>query len=164
MEQEAVELCFGRVDEALAIMQEVSEWGKQMGLRIWPKEWLTREALLGMDVKEENFCVALYGKSAVGAFILQEQDQQYWPNARQGEALYLHKLCVGRKFAHQNMACRIVGAIAEKCKEEGISRIRLDTSLDEQKVRKIYLGMGFKIVDIIDYNNGRSMALYEYEI
>jgi len=35
--------------------------------------------------------------------------------------------------------------------------------LDERKVRKIYLGMGFKIVDIIDYDHGRSMALYEYE-
>ena len=39
--------------------------------------------------------------------------------------------------------------------------IRLDMGLDEKKVRKIYLDAGFKIVDIIDYPNGHSMALYE---
>ncbi len=36
--------------------------------------------------------------------------------------------------------------------------------LDEKVVRKIYLNAGFKIVDIIDYDNGRSIALYELEV
>ncbi len=48
--------------------------------------------------------------------------------------------------------------------EKGIHYIRLDTGLDEKKVRKIYLCAGFKIVDIIDYENGNSMALYEMEV
>lgn len=30
--------------------------------------------------------------------------------------------------------------------------------------RSIYLNEGFKIIDIIDYENGRSMALYELEV
>lgn len=38
------------------------------------------------------------------------------------------------------------------------------TGLDEKAVRKIYLNAGFKIVDIIDYDNGRSIALYEMEV
>ena len=46
----------------------------------------------------------------------------------------------------------------------GIKYIRLDTVLDEKVVRKIYLKAGFKIVDIIDYDNGNSMALYEMEV
>ena len=39
-----------------------------------------------------------------------------------------------------------------------------DTGLDEKVVRKIYLSAGFKIVGIIDYDNGRSIALYELEV
>lgn len=31
-------------------------------------------------------------------------------------------------------------------------------------VRKIYLDAGFKIVNIIDYDNGNSMVLYELEV
>lgn len=42
--------------------------------------------------------------------------------------------------------------------------IPLDTGLNEKVVRKIYLKAGFKIVDIIDYDNGNSMALYEMEV
>ena len=140
------------------------EWGQEKQLRVWPKEWLTREELLTEDAAEEDFGVAKAGGESLGAFILQRQGGEYWPDALKGEAVYLHKLCVLREFAHQNAARKIVEAIACKCRKEGISYIRLDTALDEKKVRKIYLGMGFKIVDIIDYENGRSMALYEYEV
>ena len=45
-----------------------------------------------------------------------------------------------------------------------IKYIRLDTGLDEKVVRKIYLDAGFKIVNIIGYDNGNSMALYELEV
>ena len=56
--------------------------------------------------------------------------------------------------------------LTEEVKPENfcIEYIRLDTGLDEKVVRKIYLNVGFKIVDIIDYDNGRSVALYELEI
>ena len=158
-----MEIHFGRVDEAISIMQKVSVWGEEKGFRIWPKEWLTKENLLTDDVLEENFGVAVSNGKNVGAFILQEQDGEYWPGAPGGEAVYLHKLCVCREFSHQNMARKIVEVIAEQCRESKIPYIRLDTALDEKKVRKIYLEMGFRIVDIIDYDNGRSMALYEYE-
>ncbi len=158
-----MEIYFGRVDEAIAIMQKVSEWGAEKGLRIWPKEWLTKEKLLTGDVLEEDFGLAVWDGENVGAFILQKQDMEYWPKAPKAEAVYLHKLCVCREFSHRNAARKIVEEIARQCRENKIPYIRLDTALDEKKVRKIYLEMGFKIVDIIDYDNGRSMALYEYE-
>jgi len=46
----------------------------------------------------------------------------------------------------------------------GVRYIRLDTGLVEKVARKIYLSAGYKIVDILDYPNGRSMALYELEV
>ncbi len=36
--------------------------------------------------------------------------------------------------------------------------------MDGKVVRKIFLNAGFKIMDIIDFDNGRSMALYEMEV
>ena len=78
--------------------------------------------------------------------------------------MYLHKLCVKREYAHRNMTRLVVEAIKEECRKNGTKYIRLDTGLDEKVVRKIYLNAGFKIVDIIDYDNGRSVALYEMEV
>ena len=42
--------------------------------------------------------------------------------------------------------------------------MRLDTGLEEKVARKIYLSAGYKSVDILDYPNGRSMALYELDV
>ena len=58
----------------------------------------------------------------------------------------------------------VVDAVRAECRKRGVRRIRLDTGLDEKAVRRIYLNAGFKIVDIIDYPNGGSMALYELEV
>ena len=58
----------------------------------------------------------------------------------------------------------VVEAIREECRKNGAKYIRLDTGLYEKGGRKIQLNAGFKIVDIIDYDNGRSVALYEMEV
>lgn len=100
----------------------------------------------------------------VCAFILQWSDSEYWSDEPEYAAAYIHKLCVRREFAHCGMTKSIVAAVRRLCMEKGIRYIRLDTGLDEKKVRKIYLCAGFKIVDIIDYENGNSMALYEMEV
>lgn len=98
------------------------------------------------------------------AFILQWSDTEYWKKAPKYEAAYLHKFCVLRQFAHREMTKVVVEALRKECQRRGIKYIRLDTDLDEKVIRKIYLNVGFKIVNIIDYDNGRSMALYEMNV
>lgn len=62
------------------------------------------------------------------------------------------------------MTALVTEALRIECRNRGIRYIRLDTALDEKTIRKIYLNAGYKIVDIIDYPNNRSMALYELEV
>ncbi len=159
-----MELQFGKVDEAISVMKEVAAWGRERGYRVWLDEWLTRDELITPEAQPENFCIGVENGKIVCAFILQEKDSEYWENVVEGEAVYLHKLCIAREFAHMNMSRKVVEEIASYASKKGIKYIRLDTGLDEKVVRKIYLHTGFKIVDIIDYPNGHSMALYEYEV
>ena len=159
-----IEIQFNKMDEAISIMREVAAWGREQGYRVWPDEWLTPEELITPDAQLENFCVGTLGGEIACAFILQWADTDYWPNAPKYEAAYLHKFCVRRAFAGMGMTKLVVDAIKEECRKRGVRYIRLDTGLDEKVVRKIYLNAGFKIVDIIDYPNGRSMALYEMEV
>lgn len=158
-----MELHFDRMQEAISIMREVAAWGRAKGYRVWPDEWLTSEELITSEAQPENFCVGTINGKAVCGFILQWRDSQYWPQAPECEAAYIHKFCVRREFAGQGMAAAAVHAVREECRSRGIRYIRLDTALDEKLVRKIYLSIGFRIVDIINYSNGRSMALYEME-
>ena len=145
-------------------MREVAEWGRAQGFRIWLDEWLTPEELITNEAKPENFCIGKVEGKTVCAFILQASDSDYWKDSSVVPAVYLHKLCVKREYAHRNMTKAVVEAIKEECRKNGVKYIRLDTGLDEKTVRKIYLNVGFKIVDIIDFDNGRSMALYELEV
>ena len=159
-----IKILFNKVDEAILIMKEVADWGRAKGLRVWRDEWLTREELITAEAQPENFCIGVLDGKYVCAFILQWSDLEYWKNSPKYEAVYLHKFCVRREFAHREMTKSIIEAIKNFCREKNIKYIRLDTRLDEKVVRKIYLDAGFKIVNIIDYDNGNSMALYELEV
>ena len=128
------------------------------------KPWLTEEELITLDAQPENFCIGTIDGEIACGFILQWTDAVYWPNAPEQEAAYLHKFCVLRRFAGRGMTKLVTEAIRSECRRRGIRYIRLDTGLDEKAVRKIYLKAGYKIVDILDYPNGRSMALYEMEV
>ena len=161
---ERMNIVHNQVEEAIAVMREVAQWGREKGFRIWLDEWLTPEELLADEVKPENFCIGTADGKTACAFILQRRDSEYWKDSSEVQAVYLHKLCVKREYAHRNMTRLVIEAIKEECRKNGIKYIRLDTGLDEKVVRKIYLNAGFKIVDIIDYDNGRSVALYEMEV
>lgn len=155
---------FNEVSAAISVMKEVAAWGREQGYRVWPDEWLTAKELITVDAQPENFCIGIIDDEIACAFILQWADADYWPDAPAYEAAYLHKFCVRREFSHRKMTKSVVEAIKKLCKDRNIRYIRLDTGLDEKAVRKIYLEAGFKIVNIIDYDNGNSMALYELEV
>ncbi len=161
---EKIEIHFGEVENAISVMREVAAWGRKQGYRVWPDEWLTAEELLTPDAQPENFCIGTIDGEIACGFILQWTDAVYWPNAPEQEAAYLHKFCVLRRFAGRGVTKLVTEAIRSECRRRGIRYIRLDTGLDEKAVRKIYLKAGYKIVDILDYPNGRSMALYEMEV
>ena len=154
----------GEVDRAIEIMREVAAWGRSRKLRVWPEEWLTKEELLTEEAQPENFYVGTLDGEAVCAFILQWSDREYWTNAPECEAAYLHKFCVRRKFAHQNMTGQVLECVKTECVQRGVSLIRLDTGADEPVVQKIYMDAGFKIVKTLERNGVPIMFLYELDV
>ena len=162
--KEQLTLLFNRQDAAISVMKEVAAWGRAQGFRIWPDHWLTREELTTPEAQPENFCIGILGGEIACAFILQWSDTAYWPQAPKFEAAYLHKFCVRRKLAGMGMTKLVTEAIRAECRKRGIRYIRLDTALDEETVSKLYLDAGFTIVKVLEYSNGRSMALYELEV
>lgn len=152
------------VEKAIEIMREVAACGRAKGLRVWLDEWLTKEELVTREAQLENFYVGSIDDEDVCSFILQWEDSEWWPGAPKYEAAYLHKFCVRRKYAHRYMTSQVVEAIKEECSKFGARYIRLDTSYDEEVVKQIYLNVGFEIIKVIKFDNGKEMVLYELEI
>lgn len=156
-----LEIRNNEVDKSIEIMKEVSEWGRNKGLRVWLDEWLTADQLITADVGPENFYVGSINGEDVCSFVLQWKDNEWWPDSPKYEAAYLHKFCVRRSYAHMKMTCKVIDSIKQECKKYGVNSIRLDTANDEKVVKQIYLDAGFKIVKVIEFDNRRAMALYE---
>lgn len=152
------------VDESINIMKEVAEWGRSKGYRVWLDEWLTREQLINDEATEETFCVGYVDKEPACTMILQWSDRTWWPKAVNYEAAYIHKLCVRRKFAGMGLVQQCMEFAIKECKRNGAKFIRLDTGRDEEKMRRLYTSLGFKIVELVQLKNNKEMALFEYEI
>ena len=154
----------GQPEWAIAIMREVAAWGRSRGFRVWPDDWLTESELLTEDTRPEDFYVGTVDGQPACAFILPWRDREYWPDAPPWEAAYLHKLCVRREFAHQNMTRQVVERVKEECTRRGVRLIRLDTGADEPVVQTIYLNAGFEIVKVLEHNGRPVMLLYELKL
>jgi hypothetical protein len=71
-------------------------------------------------------------------------------------------LCVYR-IAGQGLPQLMVDFVAQKAKEQGVSLLRADTNASENKLRKVYQDLGFKLVKILD-EDYRKTAFYERDL
>lgn len=89
IDRQKVEIIYNQVDEAISVMKEVAQWGRERGLRVWLDEWLTPEELITEEAKPENFCIGKVDGKTACAFILQNSDFEYWKDSFSVQALKL---------------------------------------------------------------------------
>jgi len=159
-----IEFKQGQVDLAIDIMREVAQWGREKGLRVWMDEWLTRDLLITEEADPSCFYVAYVDKQPAACMILQWQDRLWWPDAPKYQAAYIHKLCVRRDFAGQGLPGACLDYAVKACKSQGAEYVRLDTGWDEERMKVLYTSLGFEIVEKLERQKGKAMALYEYKI
>ncbi len=153
----------GDVDTAIYIMKEVATWGRSIGLNVWKDEHLTREGLM-VNVFEDDFYVGKVLGNNACCMLLQWSDTFFWPNSKENEAGYVHKLCVRREYAGMGLPGKMIEFAIEECKRRNIIYLRLDTGWDNEKLCNLYKNLGFEIVDKFLFDNGAAMALFEMKI
>lgn len=153
----------GDIDTAINIMKEVTKWGRSVGLNVWKDEYLTREKLL-QDINEDNFYIGQVSGDNACCMILQWNDTVFWPQAKENEAGYIHKLCVRRKYSGIGLSRKMVEFAIEECKRRNIGYLRLDTGWDKKKLWNLYESLGFKLVGKILLDDRGEFALFEMKI
>ena len=157
------------VDKAILVMRDAGKWMVDSGIA--PSKWwdlpnLNKEFLF-QYAKAEEFYVCLVNHEPAAAAILQfSQNAQDWEKIDKDKkipALYIHWLCVMRKFAGKNFTKSIIDFASEMAKKKKIKYLRVDTNAEEEKLRNLYENLGFKLQEIIkeDY---RTTAFYEKEV
>lgn len=153
----------GEIEAAINIMKEVTNWGRSVGLSVWKDEYITKKKLLE-GVNEDNFYVGQVSKDNASCMILQWKDILFWPEAKENEAGYIHKLCVRRKYSGIGLSQKMVEFAIQECKKRNIGYLRLDTGWNKKKLCNLYESLGFKLVGKVILDDRGEFALFEMKI
>jgi hypothetical protein len=95
--------------------------------------------------------------------MFQLEDPEFWPDAVPGEAAYLHRLAVRRRFAGGRLSSLLLDWSREKTRQLGRKYLRMDTETTRLKLRERYERYGFQYHS--ERNMGRfSVIRYQYQI
>ena len=86
------------------------------------------------------------GAELCACMYLHNEDPIFWPNAIAGEALYIHRLAVARRFAGHRFSHAMLDWAAREAMSTGRDFVRLDCE-PRPKLLALYRDAGFLAVD-----------------
>ncbi|MBN1622736.1 MAG: GNAT family N-acetyltransferase [Clostridia bacterium] len=146
-----------------AILTEAANWMISQGFRNWDPESFGIEAMKDKNNLDELFICYLDDEPA-GCIKLQERDEMFWPDAREGEALYVHKLAVKRKYAGLGISGYMLEWAKAQVSHRGRQFLRLDCIADREKLAGFYESQGFVRVDEKKVLQYFMSARYEFRV
>jgi GNAT superfamily N-acetyltransferase len=144
------------------ILKEGARWLEQAGMPLWRDENL-EFARVAADVNAGLFFVAELSGESAGIVKFQLEDLAYWPDMRQHDAAYVHRLAIRRRFAGTGLSIAILRWAVPRTHTLGRQSLRLDCPASRPRLRAFYEDFGFRHHS--DEQLGDYMASrYEYDV
>lgn len=141
-----IEIRQARVTDApviAEILQEADTWAEQTHERLWLESEL-EPAQIAAEVRSGEFFLAMHADAPIGTLRYQLEDALFWPDAADGEAAYVHRLAVRRRWAGRGVAAQMLSWAARRAVADGRAILRLDTDMTRPRLRAMYLDCGFR--------------------
>jgi GNAT superfamily N-acetyltransferase len=148
----------GNVTDFLSVIDGVIDWCDASGKPMWKKSDIHADAFLS-TLEPDSIVVLKHGANLAAAMILQWVDPVFWPEAKPGEAGYVHKLCVARRYAGRDLSRKMLDYAKSACATRGVRLLRLDTDATRPALRSLYERNGFALVGFLD--RVKRYCLYE---
>lgn len=154
------------VDQAISVIYNAATWLKKSGKnpsKWWQPQNINRDFLLKHAEPNEFYVAIVNGKPSAAVILQNNERNQSWKSVDKDnsqQALYLHWLCVNRKFAGQNLPQVIVDFANQQALKRNIKLLRLDTNAHETKLREIYENLGFSLMGI-KKEESQNIAFYQ---
>ena len=129
-------------DVVVAILREAATWLEQRGMPLWQAAAFTSECV-APDIASERYMLARWRGSPAGVFKYQRDDPDIWPDAIPGEAAYIHRVAICRRYAGSGLAGVLLHAAAARAQREGCRYLRLDCEFARPRLRAVYERCGF---------------------
>ena len=136
-----------------AILREAAVWLEQRGMPLWQPAAFEPDRL-APDIVRGSYMLAWWRGSPAGVFKYQREDPEIWPDALPGEAAYVHRLAICRRYAGSGLAAVLLDTAAARAQSEGCRYLRLDCEAARPRLRAVYERCGFT------YHSAHALGAY----
>ena len=141
------------LDIVASIMEEAAAWLEDMGWPLWKDDELNGIKMRA-DIESGLIFIGFCHGDAGGTIRYQPEDKLFWPDVPTGEAAYVHRIAVLRKYSGGDLSRALIDWAAERARTEGRKFLRLDCESDRRKLRAVYERFGF------EYHSDRQVGPY----
>jgi GNAT superfamily N-acetyltransferase len=124
------------------IIEEAAEWLEEIGSPLWKDDELNRGTMRS-DIDAGLFFIGYCDGNPGGTIRYQQQDNLFWPDMISGEAAYVHRIAVRRKYSGGELSKSLIDWAAARAKAEGRKFLRLDCESTRMSLRAVYENFGF---------------------
>ncbi len=125
------------------ILGEAARWLDQCGMSLWKVGELSPSSIAD-DVSASLFFLAECNGESAGTGKFQLEDLLFWPDVRQEESAFIHRLAVKRAFAGGPVSSALLQWSVERTRSRGRRYLRLDCEASRPRLRAIYEHFGFR--------------------
>ena len=99
--------------------------------------------LMRSEVEAGLFFIGFCNGEPGGTIRYQHEDQQFWPDVNPGEAAYLHRIAVLRKYSGGELSTALLDWAVERATLDGKKFLRLDCDSSRPRLKSVYEKYGF---------------------
>lgn len=133
------------VPETDALIHEAADWLAAKGEPLWGPNETSYEELESV-ARAGELVIGRVGGCLASCMYLHGEDRLFWPDVPLGEAFYVHRLAVARKYARRGFAQAMLQWAEEEARLKGRKFLRLDCE-PRPKLLELYRCAGFMPID-----------------
>jgi GNAT superfamily N-acetyltransferase len=133
------------IPEVHALILEAARWLTAKGEPLWGGPETSGEELARV-ARAGELVTGWIGSELCACMYLHNEDPIFWPDVVAGEALYIHRLAVVRRFAGRGFSFAMLDWAAREARSTGRNFLRLDCE-PRPKLLALYRDAGFVAVD-----------------
>lgn len=143
-----------------SVLAEAAEWLKSKGEAIWQPQDYASENIFS-DVASGMYFLAFQDNQAVGVVRFQLSDPTFWPELKEEDSAFVHRLAVRRHVARHGISTALLDFALAHAKSLGKTYLRLDCVANRTALCRFYEGYGFKFHS---YHQVGSWRVARYEL
>lgn len=133
------------VVETDVLIREAADWLIAKGEALWGSNETSYDELVRV-AREGELVTGRVAGTLAACMYLHGEDTLFWPQAKPGEAFYIHRLAVARKYAGRGFAQAMLDWAEGETRAQGRFYLRLDCE-PRPKLLALYANAGFSRID-----------------